>query len=61
MTDQKKEDQPSPATKKSRRHFTVEQRIALLDEADKPGQSIAIVARKHGCRLSRNSTAAFSC
>jgi transposase-like protein len=26
----------------------VEQRIVLLDEADNPGQSIAIVARKHG-------------
>jgi transposase len=48
MTEEKKEDQNTPAAKKARRHFTVEQRITLLDEADKPGESIAIVARKHG-------------
>lgn len=39
MTDEKQEDQTAPPTKKSRRHFTVEQRIALLDEADKPACS----------------------
>lgn len=34
--------------KKVRRHYTTEQKVALLDEADQPGQSIAVVARKHG-------------
>jgi transposase len=48
MTNEEKKDPPGPAIKKARRQFTVGQRIALLDEADKPGQSIAIVARKHG-------------
>jgi transposase len=48
MTNEEKKEQSGPASRKARRQFTVEQRIALLDEADKPGQSIAIVARKHG-------------
>jgi len=48
MTDEKKENQTHAGARKVRRQFTVEQRIALLDEADQPGQSIAIVARKHG-------------
>ena len=34
--------------KKVRRQYTAEQKVALLDEADQPGQSIAVVARKHG-------------
>ena len=34
--------------KKVRRQYTTEQKLALLDEADQPGQSIALVARKHG-------------
>lgn len=31
---------------KVRRHYTTEQKVALLDEADQPGQSVAVVARK---------------
>ena len=34
--------------KKARRQYTTEQKLALLDEADQPGQSVALVARKHG-------------
>src|SRR5262245_20369502 len=34
--------------KKNRRQYTTDQKIALLDEADQPGQSIALVARRHG-------------
>lgn len=49
MSQEKKVSQPvPPAPRKSRRQYSVEQRIALLDEADQPGQSIALVARKHG-------------
>jgi transposase len=49
MTKEKQENPPSAAAaRRPRRHYTVEQRIALLDEADKPGQSIGVVARKHG-------------
>lgn len=48
MTQEKKDPSPGGAAKKAKRRYTVEQRIALLDEADQPGQSIAIVARKHG-------------
>jgi transposase len=32
----------------SRRRYTAEQKAALLDEADQPGQSIGVVARRHG-------------
>ena len=31
-----------------RRHYTAEQKRALLDEAARPGQSISIVARQYG-------------
>src|ERR1019366_4514117 len=49
MSEEKKEDPTQPSSsRKPRRQFTVEQRMALLDKADTPGQSIAIVARKHG-------------
>jgi transposase-like protein len=34
--------------KKVRWHYTTEQKVALLDEADQPGQSVAVVARKRG-------------
>jgi transposase len=34
--------------RQKRRRYSVEERIKLLDEADKPGESISTVARKHG-------------
>src|SRR3954469_18880592 len=47
MSDEKKETQVG-APGKVRRQYTTEQKLALLDEADQAGQSIALVARKHG-------------
>lgn len=34
--------------KKPRKKYSAEQKAALLDETDKPGESIATVARRHG-------------
>lgn len=34
--------------RKPRRRYTPEEKIRLLDEADKPGESIGTVARRHG-------------
>ena len=34
--------------RQKRRRYSVEERIKLLDEADKPGESISTVARRHG-------------
>ena len=48
MSDQKKEPEPGKPPAKVRRQYTTEQKLALLDEADQPGQNIALVARKHG-------------
>jgi transposase len=48
MTDEKKAPQEGKPAPKSRRQYTAEQKAALLDEADKPGESIALVARRHG-------------
>ena len=36
------------APRRTRRHFSYDQKRALLDLADAPGQSISIVAREHG-------------
>jgi len=38
--------------RKSRRQYTAEQKAALLDEADRPGENIAVVARRHGVSAS---------
>ena len=35
-------------TKVKRKQYGLEEKLRLLDEADKPGESIATVARKHG-------------
>lgn len=35
-------------TKGKRRLYSPEEKLRLLDEADKPGESIGTVARKHG-------------
>jgi transposase len=49
MSEGKKEPETAkPAPTRTRRQYTTEQKLALLDEADQPGQSIALVARKHG-------------
>lgn len=37
-----------PEARRARRQYSVEERIKLLDEADKPGESISTVARRHG-------------
>ena len=37
-----------PEGRPTRRRYSVEERIKLLDEADLPGESISTVARKHG-------------
>jgi transposase len=34
--------------RKARRRYTPEEKIRLLDEADKPGESIGTVSRRHG-------------
>jgi transposase len=34
--------------KRTRRQYSVEERIKLLDAADAPGESISTIARKHG-------------
>ena len=34
--------------RKPRRRYTPEEKIRLLDEADKPGENIGTVARRHG-------------
>jgi len=34
--------------RKSRRRYAPEEKIRLLDEADKPGESIGTVSRRHG-------------
>ncbi len=52
MTSEKRESSTGTQSRKGRRQYTVEQRIALLDEADQPGQSIALVSRKHGISAS---------
>lgn len=36
------------AQRRTRLHFSYDQKRALLDLADAPGQSISIVAREHG-------------
>ena len=50
MKPEKTEVQAGP--RKSRRQYTAEQKAALLDEADRPGESIAVVARRHGLSAS---------
>lgn len=50
MSSEKKETQAG--AEKSRRLYTAEQKAALLDEADRPGESIALVARRHGVSAS---------
>lgn len=50
MNPAKTEAQTGP--RKSRRLYTAEQKAALLDEADRPGESIAVVARRHGLSAS---------
>lgn len=42
------EDRNVATSRRPRRHFSYEQKRALLDAADAPGQSISIVAREHG-------------
>ena len=37
-----------PEGRQSRRRYSADERIKLLDEADQPGESISTVARKHG-------------
>jgi len=37
-----------PEARRARRQYSVEERIKLLDEADRPGESISTVARRHG-------------
>jgi transposase len=39
-------------SRQKRRRYSLEERIKLLDEADKPGESISTVARKHGISAS---------
>ncbi len=50
MNPETKEPQAGPG--KSRRQYTAEQKVALLEEADRPGESIALVARRHGVSAS---------
>ncbi len=50
MNPEKKGPEAGPG--KSRRLYTAEQKVALLDEADRPGESIALVARRHGVSAS---------
>ena len=45
MTDEKEVPQEGKSAPKSRRRYTAEQKAALLDAANKPGESIALVAR----------------
>lgn len=42
------QEEKKPDGRKSRRRYSAEERIKLLDEADKPGESISTVARRHG-------------
>jgi transposase-like protein len=42
------EAEPEPAKRARRRRFTTEQKIALLLEAERPGESISSVAKAHG-------------
>lgn len=51
MADQKDTAEGRPGAK-ARRQYTAAQKAALLDEADKPGESIALVARRHGVSAS---------
>jgi transposase len=44
--------EPQTGPRKSRRQYTAEQKAALLDEADRPGENIAVVARRHGVSAS---------
>ena len=42
------QDGKKPEGRQTRRRYSLEERVKLLDEADKPGESISTVARKHG-------------
>jgi transposase len=42
------QDEKKPEGRQTRRRYSLEERVKLLDEADKPGESISTVARKHG-------------
>lgn len=37
-----------PEGRRTRRRYNAEERIKLLDEADKPGESISTASRRHG-------------
>jgi transposase-like protein len=45
------EETKAAAGRKPRRRYAPEEKIRLLDQTDKPGESIGTVARRHGVDL----------
>lgn len=50
MSEENKE--PKVSGGQARRRYSSEEKVAFLEEADRPGQSIAVVARRHGVSAS---------